>query len=154
MPKSIRGQKAAGKRRKDGLNALISRAALLCWPAPLCAILLLAGCAAPGPRSRYLEQIEPPTQTNLLAYRLDTNLDIRIPLRGRDAFAHASWTGREAGSTNYQHRFAVLDFDQEKRAARKSITTKTNRLPVRDIKQWQQLLEKVFAGLAPAPAAG
>jgi cardiolipin synthase len=112
--------------------------------------LLLAGCAAPGPRIRYLEQIQPTTQTNLLVYRFGTNLDIRIPLRGRDAFAHASWAAPETGTTNCQHRLAVLDFDQQKRAARKSITTRTNRLVVHDIKQWQQLLQKVFASVAPA----
>ncbi|HTA29863.1 MAG TPA: phosphatidylserine/phosphatidylglycerophosphate/cardiolipin synthase family protein [Candidatus Cybelea sp.] len=117
--------------------------------AAFCLILMLAGCASPGPRIRYLEQIDPPSQTNLLAYRLGTNLDIRIPLRGRDAFAHASWLPPAAGVTNYQHRFAVLDFDPERRAARRSITTRTNRLVVRDVKQWQQLLQKIFASLAP-----
>ena len=75
--------------------------------------LLLAGCAAPGPRSRYLDQIEPPSLTNLLAYRFGTNLQIRIPLRGKDAFAHASWAAPEAGATNYQHRVARLEFDPE-----------------------------------------
>jgi len=150
MDEGKRGEKADGARRKNALNAAVSRAAAVCWLAPLCAMLFLAGCAAPGPRSRYLEQIEPPTQTNLFAYRLGTNLDIRIPLRGRDAFAHASWAAREAGSTHYQHQFAVLDFDQQKRAARKSITTRTNRLVVHDIQEWRQLMERVFAGLAPA----
>jgi cardiolipin synthase len=123
---------------------------LLLWLCGLGAVLLLSGCAAPGSRVRYLEQIQAASQTNLLAFRLGTNLDIRIPLRGRVAFAHASWEGREAGSTNYQHRFAVLDFNQEKRAARRSLTTRTNRLVVHDIKQWQQLLQNVFAGLTPA----
>jgi len=118
--------------------------------AALCAVLIMAGCAAPGPRSRYLEQIDPLTQTNLLAYRLGTNLDVRIPLRGRDAFAHAAWPAPDAGATNYQHRFAVLDFNPEKRAERRSITTRTNRLVVRDLKQWQLLLQKIFTSLAPA----
>src|SRR5580658_5524334 len=143
MDTRMYGLPGAQQRRHSGLKAGFSCAALF-------AILLLAGCASPGPRSRYLEQIDPPTQTNLLAYRLGTNLDIRIPLRGRDAFAHASWAAPETGSTNYQHRLAVLDFDQQKRAARRSITTRTNRLVVHDIKQWQQLLQKVFASLAPA----
>src|SRR5271167_1291746 len=111
--KATRGQRKAEKRRNGGSNVIIFRTAFV----GLCAILILAGCAAPGPRSRYLEQIEPTTQTNLLAYRFGTNLEIRIPLRGRDAFAHASWAAPEAGATNYLHRFAVLDFDQEKRAA-------------------------------------
>jgi cardiolipin synthase len=112
--------------------------------------LLLAGCAAPGPRSRYLDQIEPPSLSNLLAYRSGTNLEIRIPLRGKDAFAHASWAAPESGATNYQHRVARLAFDPEKHAARRSVTAKTNRLAVRDIKQWQQMLRKIFAGLVPA----
>jgi cardiolipin synthase A/B len=149
MDAAGRGQRVAEKRRHDGLNAVISGAAVVHFLAALCAVLLLAGCAAPGPRSRYLEQIDPLTQTNLLAYRLGTNLDIRIPLRGRDAFAHAAWPAPEAGVTNYQHRFAVLDFKAEKRAERRSITTRTNRLVVRDLKQWQQLLQKIFASLAP-----
>jgi cardiolipin synthase len=148
MDKAIRGQRMAEERRSDGLSVIISGMAM----AGLCAILILAGCATPGPRSRYLEQIEPTSQTNLLAYRFGTNLEIRIPLRGRDAFAHASWAAPEAGATNYQHRFAVLDFNQEKRAARRSITSKANRLVVHDAKEWQQLVQKVLAGLAPAPS--
>ncbi len=138
------------KRRHNGLMAGISDTAILRILAAFCAILMLAGCAAPGPRIRYLEQIDPPSQTNLLAYRFGTNLDIRIPLRGRDAFAHASWLAPPAGVTNYQHRFAVLDFDPQRRAARRSITTRTNRLIVRDVKQWRQLLQKIFASLAPS----
>jgi cardiolipin synthase len=146
MDKAKRGQKLAQQRLHVGLRFIISRVACL----GLCAILILAGCAAPGPRSRYLEQIKPETQTNLLAFRYGTNLEIRIPLRGRDAFAHASWAAPEAGATNYLHRFAVLDFDQEKRAARRSITTRTNRLVVHEIAEWQQLVHKVFADLVPA----
>jgi cardiolipin synthase len=146
MVEATCSQEAAEKRRNDGLIVIISRAAFV----GLCAILFLSGCAAPGPRSRYLEQIEPRTQTNLLAYRFGTNLEIRIPLRGRDAFAHASWAAPESGATNYTHRFAVLDFDQEKRAVRRSNTTKANFLAVHDIKEWQQLVQKVFASLVPA----
>src|SRR5580658_2564276 len=121
MDKATGGNRKAEQRRNDGLSVIISRAAFLGF----CAVLILSGCAAPGPRSRYLEQIEPATQTNLLAFYMGTNLDIRIPIRGHDAFAHASWAGRETGSTNYQRRFAVLDFNPEKHAERKSTTTKT-----------------------------
>lgn len=151
MDKERPGQTAAERRRPMELSAGISCAAFVKFLASFFAILLVAGCASPGPRIRYLEQIDPPTQTNLLAFRLGTNLDLRIPLRGRDAFAHASWIAPEAGVTNYQHRFAVLDFDQERRAARRSITTRTNRLVVHNVKEWQQLLQKIFASLAPAP---
>ena len=91
------------------------------WPifAGLCLIAIFAGCAAPGPRSRYIQQIEPYTLTNLVAFRYGTNLDLRIPLRGRAAFAHASWTPPE-GITNYQHRAAVLTLEREPRAVRRS----------------------------------
>ncbi len=112
--------------------------------------LLLAGCAAPGPRSRYLDQIEPPSLTNLLAYRIGTNLQIRIPLRGKDAFARASWAAPEAGATNYQHRVARLEFEPENRAARRFLTIRANRLAVHDIRQWQQVLRQIFSGLVPA----
>ena len=112
--------------------------------------LLLAGCAAPGPRSRYLDQIEPPSLTNLLAYRIGTNLQIRIPLRGKDAFARASWAAPEAGATNYQHRVARLEFEPETLAARRFLTIRANRLAVHDIRQWQQVLRQIFSGLVPA----
>ena len=49
----------------------------------------------------------------------------------------ASWAAPEAGGTNYQHRFAVLDFDPEKRAAHRSITTRTNQLVVHSLEEWQ-----------------
>ncbi|HEY3864351.1 MAG TPA: phosphatidylserine/phosphatidylglycerophosphate/cardiolipin synthase family protein [Verrucomicrobiae bacterium] len=116
----------------------------------VCLIIVLTGCASPGPRSRYLGQIQPATETNLLAYCSGTSLDLRLPLRARDAFAHASWAGRDSGTANYLHRYAVLDFDQEKRSARRSIVNKTNRLVIHYEKQWQQLLHRVFDGLAPA----
>ncbi|HEV7924043.1 MAG TPA: phosphatidylserine/phosphatidylglycerophosphate/cardiolipin synthase family protein [Verrucomicrobiae bacterium] len=149
MDEATNGEKPAEKRRHDDWSSNSSCSVVVYFLASLCSIMMLAGCAAPGPRSRYLEQIDAPTQTNLLAFRLGNNLDIRIPLRGRDAFAHASWAAPEPGVTNYQHRFAVLDFNPEKRAARRSITAKANRLVVHDIKEWQQLLQKVFTGLAP-----
>lgn len=111
-------------------------------------VAILAGCAAPGPRSRYIQQIEPYTFTNLAAFRYGTNLELRIPLSGKDAFAHASWAAPE-GITNYQHRIALLTFDRERRALRRSVTVKTNRLVIRSVPQWNQLLEQVFTGLSP-----
>jgi cardiolipin synthase len=141
------GQRKIGKGRNGDLFFIISHMGL----AGLCAvaILFLAGCASPGPRSRYLQEIEPATQTNLLAYRFGTNLDIRIPLRGRDAFAHASWAAADPGTTNYSHRFAVLDFDQEKRATRRSVTAKANLITVHSVKEWNDLVQRVMARLAP-----
>ena len=60
-------------------------------------MVFLVGCATPGPRSRYIQQIEPATLTNLAAFRYGTNLELRLPLRGRDAFAHANWPARKPG---------------------------------------------------------
>ena len=55
-------------------------------------LLLLAGCASPSPRARYLQELQPGSLTNLVAYRSDTNLEIRIPFPAKDAFAYASWS--------------------------------------------------------------
>jgi cardiolipin synthase len=122
---------------------------VLRWIAAFSMALILAGCAAPGPRSRYIQQIEPSTLTNLTAFRYGTNLELRLPLRGRDAFAHAAWPAAETGTTNYQHRIALLTFDKERRAVRRSISVKSNRLEIRGAQQWRQLLQDVFSGLLP-----
>jgi cardiolipin synthase len=116
--------------------------------AALSLILILAGCAAPGPRSRYIEQIQPASLTNLMAFRYGTNLELRLPFHGKDAFAHTSWTAPDGG-TNYQHRIAVLTFDRQKRAFRRSVTVKTNRVVIRSALQWDQLMHEIFTGLLP-----
>ena len=113
-------------------------------------LALLAGCASPGPRVRYLEEMQPAGLTNLVAYRADTNLEIRVPLHGRDVYAHASWPPVEAGAANYEQRFAVLTFETEKPAARKAAVNKNNQVDIRGAPQWKQLLQTIFSGLAPA----
>ncbi len=115
----------------------------------VCFILFFTGCAVPGPRSRYIQQIEPSTLTNLVAYRYGTNLELRIPLRGKNAYAHASWQAVESGTTNYHHRIALLTLDKERRALRRSVSVKTNSLVIRGADQWRQLLEGVFSGVLP-----
>jgi cardiolipin synthase len=115
-------------------------------------LALLAGCASSSPRLRYLEEMRPASVTNLAAYRTETNLEIRIPLGGKDAYAHASWPRVEADGTNYQRRFAVLTFDREKPAARRAAVTKTNQVALRSAPQWKQLVQRIFSGLAPAQA--
>ncbi len=115
----------------------------------LLAVLLLAGCANPGPRSRYLEQIEPGSLPNLIAYRGDTNLEIRYPFHGRDAFAIANWPAEQRGDPDFQYRYAVLAFDKQPRATRKSVVKQGNRLTIRNAKQWQTLVDGVFQGLMP-----
>src|SRR5580658_5882907 len=78
--------------------------------AGLLLLMLLAGCATPSPRARYLQELQPGNLTNLVAYRSDTNLEIRIPFPAKDAFAHASWRRVEGSTPDYQRQFAVLTF--------------------------------------------
>jgi cardiolipin synthase len=115
----------------------------------LLVILLLAGCANPGPRSRFLEQIEPGSLPNLVAYRTETNLEIRYPFHGKDTFAVASWPAESVGTADFEYRYAVLAFDKQPRATRKSVVKKGNRLAIRNAKEWQTLVDGVFQGLMP-----
>ena len=111
---------------------------------------LLAGCASSSPRVRYLEETRPASFTNLTAYRTETNLEIRFPLRGKDAYAHANWPQAESGGTNYQRRFAVLTFDREKPAARHAAVAPNNQVAIRSATQWKDFVQRIFTGLAPA----
>src|SRR5208282_1734296 len=89
--------------------------------AGLLATLAAAGCATSGPRSRYLERIAPDSVSHLAAYRAGNTLEISYPLGRKDAFAHAAWNPVASSAGAYQYQFAVLTFDKEKRAVRKSI---------------------------------
>lgn len=114
--------------------------------------MFLAGCATPRPRSRYLEGIAPASITNLTVYCLDNTLEIRYPLRAKDAFAQATWVSPQNDATEYQCQFAVLRFEKEKHTVGKSVVSPKHRLIIRDAEQWKQLLHAIFAGLAPAAA--
>jgi cardiolipin synthase len=120
-----------------------------CAASLLLMLLLLAGCATPGPRSRYLAEIAPSSITNLQAYCADDTVEIRYPLKGKAAYAHATWLAAPDNATSYQCQFAVFAFEREKRAARKSVVSAANQVAVRDARQWQQLLRGVFAALTP-----
>jgi cardiolipin synthase len=115
----------------------------------LLALLILNGCATAGPRSAYLAKISPASVTNLAAYASDNTVEMQYPLRGRSAFAHATWLPVRADTTNYQCQFAVLTFDKQKRSLRRSVIGPENRLTIRDATEWRQLLLKVFTSLAP-----
>jgi cardiolipin synthase len=115
----------------------------------LLAVVLLAGCATPRPRSRYLEEIAPTSITNLTAYCADNTLEIRYPLRGEDAFAHATWIPGESSAADYQCQYAVLSFAKDKHAVHKSVVDSNHRLIIRDAGQWKQLLHAIFEGLVP-----
>ncbi len=112
-------------------------------------LLLAAGCASPGPRSSYLERIEPDSITHLTAYCATNSVEIRYPLKGSRAFAHATWIPTEGTNAEYQCQFSVLTFEKEKRSARKSVVTAKNQLMVRNAAEWKELLQAVFVGLAP-----
>jgi cardiolipin synthase len=111
--------------------------------------LFLAGCASPGPRSRYLEQIEPASLTNLTAYLGNTNLEIRYPLHGKSSAAFASWPEKRENDPNFQYYYSVLEFDRQPRAVRRSLSRRGTRLAIRNAKQWHTLVENVFNGLMP-----
>jgi cardiolipin synthase len=117
--------------------------------AALLAGLLLAGCATPGPRSRYLAEVAPASITNLTAYCASNTVEIRYPLKDKDVFAHATWLPVENNPDDYRSRFAVLTFQRQKRAERMAVVSQGNRLIIRDAAQWKELLRGVFAGLAP-----
>ena len=128
--------------------------------AGLCALLLLlllavAGCSTSSQRSRYLGEIEPSSLTNLTAYLNGTNLQLRIPLRGKAAFAHAHWpaaVGEGAAPGGYQHAFAQLTFDPPSHAERAAAVKPGNQVAVRDARHWQELVQGIFQALVPAEA--
>jgi cardiolipin synthase len=115
----------------------------------LATIVLLAGCASPGTRGRYLEEIEPAGLTNLVAYRGTTNLEIRYALHGKDGYAFASWPGEQGKVFDYQYRYAVLAFEKQPRGTRRLLAKHGTRLAIRDARQWQNLVEGVFQGFLP-----
>jgi cardiolipin synthase len=111
--------------------------------------LILAGCANPGPRARYLEEIEPGTLPNIIAYRGETNLEVRYLFHGKDTFAVASWPAQESGSSGFNYYYSVLQFEKQPRATRRSVVKQANRLTIRNARRWQALVDGVFKGLMP-----
>jgi cardiolipin synthase len=118
----------------------------------LLVLALLPACTSTGPRTRYLQQVQPANFTNLVAYRTGTNIEIRIPLKAKDAYAHASWLRAESSGTNYQSRLAVLTFEPEKAGARRATVNRNNLVAIRTPTQWRQLVQRIFSGLAPGDA--
>lgn len=113
-------------------------------------VMLLAGCASTGSRSRYIEQIEPGSLPKISAYLGTTNIEIRYPFKGKDAYAYASWPAEESGVFDYQYRYSTLEFEKQPRRARKSLTKHGDRLVLRNASRWQMLVDGVFKGLMPA----
>ena len=48
---------------------------------------------------------------------------------------------------DFEYRYAVLAFDKQPRATRKSLVKHGTRLAIRNAKQWHMLVEEVFRGL-------
>jgi cardiolipin synthase len=112
-------------------------------------LVLLAGCATSNTRVRYLEQIETGSLTNLVAYRSSTNMEIQYPLHGREGKAFANWPLESLPGGEYQYRYAVLTFDKQPRAMRRSLARHGEKLLLRNSQQWRQLVDGVFQGLMP-----
>jgi cardiolipin synthase len=128
---------------------MMKQSAIVRCIASLLIILILAGCATPGPRSVYLSQVTPSSITNLMAYCTGNVVEMHYPLKGRDTFAHATWLPAPTNTSDYQCQFAVLTFEKQNRALRKSVVKPDNQLVIRDSGQWKQLLLGVFASLVP-----
>ncbi len=124
------------------------RAIFLHILAGLLLVLSLAGCATSSQRSRYLRSLETGPVTNLTAFRSGTNLLLRFPLQGKPVFAHASWPAPPS-DPDYHYEFAALQFEPQGRSVRNSVTRAGDRITVRDAAQWQQLVQRIFYGLAP-----
>jgi cardiolipin synthase len=116
----------------------------------LLVMLMLAGCATTSPRSRYLEQMDPGSLTNLVAYCAGDSLEIRYPFHGKDTFAHATWPAEQA--TGFPYCYAGLTFDKEPHATRRVVVSRGHRLTIRTAQQWRQLVDEVFQGLMPEQA--
>jgi cardiolipin synthase A/B len=113
-------------------------------------LLLVAGCAVTSSqRNRYLAQVEPDTMADLTAYRAGNTVEISFPLRGRHVFAHAAWPQTAPVAGQYHHQFAVLTFEKQPRATRRSIAKQANRLPIRSPVQWRALVRQIAAALVP-----
>jgi len=95
-------------------------------------VIVLAGCVSSTRRERYLEQIEPGSLPKLTAFRGATNLEIRYPFHGRDAYAAAHWPGEIPGSPEYQYRYAVLSFEKQPHGERRSLTKHGERLSIQN----------------------
>ena len=77
-------------------------------------------------------------------------MEIRYPLHGKDAYAHASWSAQQSGNFDYQYCYATLEFEKQPRATRKSLAKHGDRLVLRNAQRWQMLVDGVFKGLMPA----
>jgi len=128
---------------------MINQGAILRYVTIVMAAVLMAGCASPGPRSAYLEEISPASITNLTAYCNANTINIRYPLKGWNAFAHGSWLPVQTNNADFECQFAVLTFQRQKSTVRKSVISPGNQLVVCDSKQWDQLVLGVFAAMAP-----
>ena len=83
----------------------------------LLAVLLLAGCASPGPRSRYLEQIDAgkPAESDRLPWQHQFGDSLPFSRQGCLRHGQLAGQGKRSGS-DFQYRYAVLGFDKQPRA--------------------------------------
>jgi cardiolipin synthase len=142
-------------QRREGAKAQAERRRRVVKPAALVAmfsvLLLGSGCAT---NSTAVHSRAPKftfgSLTNLTAYRLGTNLDLRFRLQGRDAEAQADWIEPQSGATNFAHRFAVLEPVKRQPAGPNPAVRRGNRVAVGDPAQWQQLARSIVHDFAPS----
>lgn len=126
-----------------------------CWSAAwafgcLLAMLCLSGCVNPGSRTRYLDVIQPDSVPHMTAYRFGTNFEIRYPFHGKEHYAIANWPASDGLKMDYQYRYASLEFEREPRATQRSLFRATNRVAIRDARQWHALVNDIFEHLMPS----
>jgi cardiolipin synthase A/B len=140
---------------RGGESSRKTHSALLRAVCGLACICVVAGCATSRQsHSRYLQQLEPASLTNVVVYRAGTNLALRFPIPGKDPVARASWTQPQADATPgsqsvVHHQFAALSFDDVDIATRRTVMQRGNRVAVRGPAQWQLLVRAVFFALVP-----
>jgi cardiolipin synthase A/B len=115
-------------------------------------LVLASGCATSGKHETgaIVSKADKKSLTGMSAYVAGTNIEIVFPARREDTFAHASWSPPVETAGDYQDRLAVLTFEKQEPAVRRPVVRRGNKAVLRDAKQWQQLVQKVFQSLTPA----
>jgi len=122
------------------------------FTAPALALVLIImalcpGCATSGSRESAARDT---SLAGMTAYVSKTNIEIVFPSRKQNKFAHSSWPAPTNDGAAFQSRVAVLTFEKQEPALRRSVVRRGNRVILEDAKQWQELVEKTFASLTPS----
>jgi cardiolipin synthase len=117
----------------------------------LAATLMVSGCATgKHTNGTGISKAERKNPGRMTVYVSGTNMEIVFQGGRNDMFAHTSWPESAATGTNFEQQLAVLTFEKQEPAVRRPVTRRGNRAAVRDAKEWQELVQKVFESLVPA----